>query len=112
VSADDSKLITCVLPKGGGLPLLAKLSTRFGIQGANVHHARGVGRSTPLGRRGFGEAAERDVVNAVVPASVADEVFEFVYFEAGIHRAHGGMLYLRPLLRASRFEVPELREES
>jgi hypothetical protein len=106
VSAKTHKLLCCIVPRGRGLPLLDALGRERGLHAGFVHVARGLGRATPLGRRAIGEAAERDVVTVVVPASQADEVFEFLYFEGGLDRPHGGFLYQRALLHASAYVLP------
>ena len=62
------KLITCIMPCGRALPVLEALKEQLGIL-ANVHHARGTGRMTPLAWRGVGETAEKDVMSVIVPAS-------------------------------------------
>ena len=42
----------------------------------------------------------------------ADEVFEFIFFEADINRPHGGLMFQQPLLATTAFNLPELEEES
>jgi hypothetical protein len=74
------KFVTCVLPHGRGLPLVHALKRDKSISSANVHHARGVGRSTPIGRWALGESGERDMLQVVVPEERADEIFEYLYF--------------------------------
>lgn len=101
-----SKLITCVLPHGHGIDLVRRLKEEKDIVTANLHHARGVGRSTPLGWRAIGEGAERDILAVVVPEERADEIFSYLYFEGGIDRAHGGFIHQRTLMRSSAFELP------
>lgn len=106
----DEKLITCILPHGRALAVLEALKEELGILTATMYHARGTGRMTPLAWRGVGEAAEKDVVTVVVPASRADEVFGFIYERAGIDRPHGGILYQQPLWKSTEFLLPELPE--
>jgi hypothetical protein len=107
VSDGPQKLICCIVPRGRGLALLETLRRERGVVAGHVHLARGLGRATPLGRRAFGEAAERDVVSVVVPAEQADAVFELLYFEGGIDQPHGGFVYQRSLDRATELSVPE-----
>jgi hypothetical protein len=108
VSEEPRKLLCCIVPRGKGLPLLEALGRDRGLHAGHVHTARGLGRATPLGRRAAGEAAERDLLTVVVPASQADDVFEFLYFEGGLDRPHGGFLYQRALTQASEYTLPPL----
>jgi hypothetical protein len=106
--SEARKLVCCIVPHGRGLELLDALRRDRGLNAGHVHLARGIGRATPLGKRPFGEAAERDVVTVVVPAGEADEVFEYLYFAGGLDQPHGGFVYLRPLEQATPLVLPEL----
>ena len=81
------------------------------ITTANVGNARGVGRLTPLAYRGVGEQTEKEVLTVAVPGPAADEVFEFVYYEADINRPHGGLMYMGALSESTLFTLPDLPEE-
>ena len=105
------KVITCIMPHGRALPVLEALKEELGILATTVHHARGTGRMTPLAWRGVGEAAEKDVLSVIVPASRAEEVFGFIYEHGGINRPHGGILYQRPLGKSTEFHLPDLPYE-
>ncbi len=107
----DQKLITCIVPHGRALPVLMALKEELGIVSTTIHHARGTGRMTPLAWRGVGEAAEKDVLTAVVPASRAAEVFGFIYERGKISEPHGGILYQRRLAASSEFHLPDLPDE-
>ena len=78
------KLITCIMPCGRALPVLEALKEQLGIL-ANIHHARGTGRMTPLAWRGVGETAEKDIVflHAAVLATVQQS------FSARVHGRSG-----------------------
>ena len=105
------KLITAILPKGRGKPLVTKLVNELGIQRVNVNFARGVGRITPLRHRGVGETTEKSIITVIIEQERADEVFEFIFYEAEINRPHGGLMYQQPLIAATPFELPDLEEE-
>ena len=105
------KLITAILPKGRGKGLLNKLVFDLGIQRINVNHARGLGRITPLRHRGVGETTEKSIVTVIIEQERAQEVFEYIFYEAEINRPHGGLIFQQPLLAATGFELPGLEEE-
>ncbi|RKZ36947.1 MAG: hypothetical protein DRQ37_03035 [Gammaproteobacteria bacterium] len=105
------KLITCILPKDVAVPLTKTLRDDRGILAANFNFARGMGRITPLAYRGVGEQSEKEVVNVVVTADQADEMFEFIFREAHIDRPHGGMIYMTPLTQTTEYTLPEIPTE-
>lgn len=91
-------LITCIIPVGTAKPVMIALQRAKGIDTATLHHARGAGVSG-MARRGVGAEVEKDVLMVTVPAERADEIFEFVYVEAGINRPHGGFMYMERVNR-------------
>ena len=103
------KLITCIMPAGRGLELIEQLR-ELGVVSAQVHHARGVGQSSKR-RRGVSLYAEREVVQALVEASRADEVFEFLYAAAEIGRPHTGMLLMEKAVHGIPLTLPDLPVE-
>jgi hypothetical protein len=106
------KLITAILPKGHGGPLVQKLKDEKGVVTANAGHARGVGRMTPMKYRGVGEQSEKDIVTVVVSREASDDIFEFIYRDQEIDTPHAGILYVSDLGMASLFELPaDLEEE-
>lgn len=104
------RLITCVMPAGRGLALIEELR-ELGVTSAHVHHARGVGQSSRR-RRGVSRYAEREVVQALVPAARADEVFGFLYAAAEIGRPHSGMLFMEKVPYGIPLELPDLPVET
>jgi len=109
LSKIESKLITCILPHGTGHALLKTLSEKKQIHTANVHSCRGTGTSSPVGgKEGVGQQQEKDVLYVSVPTTQADEIFEFIYFEAGVDRPHGGFMYMGPLTYTLPFTLPDL----
>lgn len=107
---DGYKLITAIVPVGTALPVMKKLREEKNLISANVHHARGVGHIMSARRR-LGDQSERDVLTVAVTSEMADEVFEFVYFEAGIDRPHGGIVFMSKLATATRYRLPEAPDE-
>jgi nitrogen regulatory protein PII len=103
------RLITCVMPAGRGLELIEQLR-ELGVTSAQVHHARGVGQSSKR-RRGVSLYAEREVVQALVAAARADEVFEFLYAAAEIGRPHAGMLFMEKVAHGIPLVLPDLPDE-
>jgi hypothetical protein len=102
------KLITCVLPQGIAHDLLRRLKDDKGIIEASVNSARGMGKLTPLAHRGVGEQTEKDILNVVVSAAEADEMFEYLFDAARIDRPHGGLIYMTALGHTTPFVLPEM----
>ena len=78
----NSKLITSFLPHGTGIPLIKLLKQETGICTGNINSSRGTGSSA--GTSDFDTWVEVDVLDVVVDAERADEVFNFIYEKAGI----------------------------
>ncbi|MBK1701071.1 hypothetical protein [Thiococcus pfennigii] len=106
------KVITCILPKGRGMPVLEVLAREHDLTALDIHYARGVGRITPLRHRGIGETSEKEVLTVTVPASDADALFELIYEIAEINRPHGGLMFMHALQVSTRFRLPDLPEEA
>ncbi len=111
MTREQSKLITCILPKGAARTIMAALKSRYGIITANMNFARGVGRLTPLAHRGIGEQTEKEILTVVVSEEQADEIFTFIYHEAHINRPHGGLMYIHPLQQSVPFSLPDIPVE-
>jgi len=105
------KLITGILPGGRTLDVLIKLREEKGIITANANTARGMGKLTPRVYRGVGEQTEKHILNVVVDADRADEIFEYIYHEANIDRPHGGIIFMTDLQQQTPFMLPDLPEE-
>jgi len=97
------------MPAGRGLELIEELR-ELGVTSAQVHHARGVGKSGKR-RRGVALYAEREVVQALVEAVRADEVFDFLYAAAEIGRPHAGMLLMEKVVHGVPLVLPDLPDE-
>lgn len=110
-TTQQHKLITAILPKGRDKELVHRLVDELGINSFNVNYARGLGRITPLRHRGVGETTEKAIVTVVIEEARADEVFEFIFYEANINQPHGGLVFQQPLLANTLFTMPEIDEE-
>ena len=105
------KIITAILPKGREAELLPRLVDELGIDSFNVNFARGVGRITPLRHRGVGETTEKAILTVLVEEERAQEVFEFIFYEADINQPHGGLMFQQPLLANTMFKMPDIEDE-
>ncbi|NOR72333.1 MAG: hypothetical protein GQ467_00455 [Mariprofundaceae bacterium] len=91
------KRITCIVPEANALKGAKALREKYDLQTSqtmNAHFARGVGKSSPLVKRGIGEMTEKVVFSVIVETKIADEVFEFLFSEADIDRPQGGMIIM------------------
>lgn len=104
----DAVQIVCIVPKGKGQLLVEGISKEQGIFNSNFSHARGVGRSVKLQNRGVGEQREKDVFSVTVERARADEIFEYLYFKAGLDEPHAGFIYQMAAPQTTLMEVPEI----
>ena len=109
---EESKLLTCIVPKGVAVGLQKAFIERWELHSANIHHARGVGRNVPLSKRGIGEQLEKEVLEVVLDKSIADEVFEFTYDYLELAEHPGGMIYIVTQPKSTVFRLPEIPAES
>lgn len=109
---DDPKLITCILPKGKAKLIQEGLVADHGIYAANFHRGRGVGRFSPITRRGIGEQQEKEILEVCVAGDRADELFEYIFFAGEMDRPHGGILYMISLTQGMRMKMPDLPNEA
>ncbi len=105
-----NKLIACVLPKGRARALQQSLVDQKNIHSGNFHYGRGVGRESHIRDRGIGEQQEREIFEVIVPADRADEIFEFIFFEADMDERHGGMINMTDAQRSTVMTLPEIPE--
>ena len=91
------KLITCIVPEPNAAKGAAALREKYDLQTINQHFARGIGKSSPLVKRGIGEKTEKVTLSVVVDTAIADEVFEFLFNEADIDRPQGGLIYMNAI---------------
>ena len=118
MSIDDKKfghqkLITSILPKGAGRKVLVGLRKEHGINTGNINMARGAGLYNPLSKRGIGEQTEKEMLTVVVPADIADDIFEYIFDLADIGEPHHGIIFQSDLLCSTAYEMPaDLTEET
>jgi hypothetical protein len=107
----NTKLITAVVPKGAASGLQKSLIEKWQVH-ANICHGRGVGRAGPLKKRGIGEQQEKEILEVIVDAEKADEIFEFVFFNLELDKRPGSVIYMADQQKSSVFRLPELQAES
>jgi hypothetical protein len=105
----NSKLITSFLPHGTGVPMIKLLKQETGICTGNINSSRGTGSSA--GASDFENWVEVDVLDVVVNADRADEIFNFIYEKAGIGEGNHGFMIQQSLIRSTKFSLPDLPEE-
>jgi len=105
----NSKLITSFLPHGTGVPMIKLLKQETGICTGNTNSSRGTGSSA--GTSDFENWVEVDVLDVVVNADRADEIFNFIYEKAGIGEGNHGFMIQQSLIRSTKFSLPDLPEE-
>lgn len=93
------KVIHCLLPAGRTAEVLERLRMDKGIADFFHHHARGGGISTRKGRESF-HYVEREIATVLVPEERADEIFEYLYFAAGVNQPHAGMVLMEKTVLA------------
>ena len=107
----DSRLISCVVPKGRGAPLQQALADNKAIHNATLHHGRGVGKSLHGADRSLGDQQERDILEVLVQQEKCDEILEYMFFEAQINEPHGGIIYVSKVSKNSCFGLPDVAWE-
>ena len=107
----DSRLISCVVPKGRGATRQKALADNKAIHNAILHHGRGVGKSLHSANRSIGDQQERDILEVIVGQNKCDEIFEYIFFEAKINEPHGGIIYVSKVSKNSHFELPDVAWE-
>ena len=107
------KFITCILTKGKARELAIALKEKKDIISVSYQHVRGASAmAEKLGFRGLGQTQEKDVLTAVVTPEKADDIFEFIFEEAGIGQAHGGFMFQGNLAGYTPLTLPEIPEDS
>ena len=105
----NSKLFTCFLPHGTGVSMMNLLKQETGVCTGNVNSSRGTGSSA--GASDFDSWVEVDVLDVVVDANRADEIFNFIYEKAGIGEGNHGFIIQQNLARSTKFSLPDLPVE-
>ena len=103
------KIITIVVPRGEGPPLLQRLYDRkvcraaLGQARAPVSITRGKGTF----HRTVQTSIEKDILTVIVMAQEADDLFFWLFDAAGMDKRHGGFMFMGPAAQASPFSLPE-----
>ena len=106
----NSKLITSFLPHGTGVPIVKLLKQETGICTGNISSSRGTGSSA--GASNFDNWVEVDVLDVVVDADRADEIFSYIYEKAAIREGNHGFIIQQSLVGCTKFSLPDLPEEA
>ena len=89
--------------------MIKLLKQETGICTGNINSSRGTGSSA--GTSDFENWVEVDVLDVVVDADRADEIFNFIYEKAGVGEGNHGFIIQQNLARATKFSLPDLPEE-
>jgi hypothetical protein len=104
----NERLVTVIVPQGRGMTLMQALHDRQLLRAA-LSSARApftyVKRSGGFPRM-VRHSVEKDVLNVVVPAELAEEVFAFLHERAGMGESPGGFMFMGLLSQASAFSLP------
>lgn len=100
------KIIHCLLPMGRAAEVMERLRVEKGIASSFHHHARGGGIGSRKGRESF-HYLEREIATVLAPEERADEIFEFLYFAAGLNQPHAGMVLMENALLAMPLVLPQ-----
>lgn len=109
--AEDQKLITCVLYRGGSGKVLAALHRR-GCDAAVMVRARGSAVGDPAEANRLPRMYEKEIVQVLVPTRRADEIFELVFSVAHIDRPYGGLIYQTRITAGTSYRLPDVHEEA
>ena len=100
-----SKLITCILDKSpASFKLVRDLKDTHQITRANVGSARGTGTGAEGGLITMPQ--EKHILQIIVDAGQADEIFEFIFSQGEINKPGGGFIYQTSLTKASNYKLP------
>ena len=107
--SENGKLITCFLPKGKASGIVRALHEDKGVNTANATSGRGQGLVRSIS---YGKWAEIEVLHVTVGAEIAEDIFWYIFDEAGLGLPGGGFIFQSPLLRSTPFELPAIQEET
>jgi len=101
------KMITCIVQVGVAKATMKAEHEKFGLLQMQFNFARGIGKRTYLATQGWDEKAEKEILSITLAEDIADEVFEFLYFQTSIHLPHHGILYMHSVHKATQYTLPE-----
>jgi nitrogen regulatory protein PII len=106
-----SKLISAILPKGVALSLIRKLKEEKNINIVTLNYARGTGKLIATKHRKNVVEREQEILTVIVEEERCEEIFEYIYEQANINKAHGGLMYMHPLIHSTEYLLPDILEE-
>jgi len=98
----EYKLITCILTKPVAIEMIRKLKEQKNIITANATHARGTSSKS-----NYLMKAE-EILTVLVDASVADDIFHFLFSELELDQPHQGMIYQEAVAKSTKYSLPDL----
>ncbi|PCJ63465.1 MAG: hypothetical protein COA79_01245 [Planctomycetota bacterium] len=101
----SSKKIVCVLPLGKGSNLVNILKNEKNINTSDSSHARGAIKKNS--QFDF-LPQETDIVTVIIDETIAEEIFEYIYYYAEIDKTPGCFMYQTHISDSSEFSLPEL----
>jgi hypothetical protein len=104
-----AKLITCILPdEGQDMALLKALRTEKGVITANTFQCRGFGMQMRRRYKGKRQIAGYSVrmVTVVVEEDLADDLFEYIYYQVNFDHPCPGLIYQGNLLTTTPYTLP------
>jgi nitrogen regulatory protein PII len=104
-----AKVITCILTdEGQDMALLKALRMEKGIISANTFQCRGFGLQLRRRYKGKRQVAGYPVrvVTVVVQEDLADELFEYIYYQVNFDHPCPGLIYQGNLLTATPYTLP------
>jgi hypothetical protein len=107
---ENTKLIVCIMAKGVAGELQRSLIDEWQLH-PNIHYGRGIGRAAPLAKRGIGEQQEKEILEVIVDASMADAVFEYAFYFLDLDKKPAGLIYMMDQQKSTLFELPDLDTE-
>ena len=107
-AAAGRKLIVAILGRGEAHRVAETVHAALGLDAFHFGHGRGAGTLAAIAPH---DMVEIDTLSIVVDDARAEEVFAFVFEEAGIDRPGGGLLFQAPLARAAALGLPLPPEE-
>ena len=94
----EFRVLICIMPAGHGTEMLESLRRETGVISAFAHHARGIGTHS-LRHRVYSD--EKQILTVLVDDERADDVFNFLYFSAGLDTPHAGMIMMGRAFRGA-----------
>jgi hypothetical protein len=79
-----------------------------GIDTAAAQRARGSAIGDPVDRSGLPLQQEKEIISVVVPAEMADDIFQLLFRLSSLEDPRGGFLYMAKLGKASQYRLPEI----